>query len=357
MPTNAARTSKFSGQRKPSTIIEVAERAGVSTATVSRVISGSVAVSKALETRVKNAIEELDFRPNLMARRLRRRNTNMIGVVVSDIQNPFNTALVEGVESVLQNDYLMLLGNTSDSPRRERQKLNIFLSEDVTGIIFACTNEDASYFTKFQEKGVSLVAVDRKPTDLNVDSVKVANEDASFRAVNHFLQEGHQRIGFVAGPAAISTARERCGGYVRGLASAGLPALSEWIQAGNFRQDGGYHAMGVLLDLPNPPTAVLVANNLMTLGALQMIHERGLSIPGEIALIGFDDMPWAASLRPPLTVVAQPVFEMGAAAARLLLARIENYNAPVQNLVFETQLIIRASCSCQGGIKKSSPQI
>ena len=345
------------GLHKPSTIKEVAERAGVSTATVSRVISGSGTVSKKLEKRVHNAIKTLDFRPNLVARRLRRRNTKMIGVVISDIQNPFNAVLVEGIESVLQeNQFLLLIGNSSDNPQRETQKLNTFLSEDVTGVIFVCTNENASYFRKFQEKGISLVAVDRKPDNLEVDSVQVANADASFRAVNHFLQEGHRRIGLVAGPLAISTAFERCEGYKRCLNSAGLPIDPELIQVGNFRQDGGYRAMGSLLDLSNPPSAVLVSNNLMTLGALQMIHERGLDIPGEISLIGFDDMPWATSLHPPLTVIAQPVYEMGAIAANLLLARIAKPGGSIQHVTLETKLIVRASCSCRNGMKSVAPK-
>lgn len=352
MPIHTEDDPKHATQHKPSTIKEVAKRAGVSTATVSRVISGSSNVSKKLEKRVNNAIKTLDFRPNLVARRLRRRSTKIIGVVISDIQNPFNASLVEGIESVLQTDeYLLLLGNSSDNPQREQQKLNTFLSEDVTGVIFVCTNENASYFRKFQEKGISLVAVDRKPPDLTVDSVQVANADASYRAASHLLQEGHRRVGLVAGPLTISTAIERCEGYKHALVSAGLPIDPELIQVGNFRQAGGYEAMGALLDLPKPPSAVLVSNNLMTLGALQMIHERSLNIPDEIALIGFDDMPWATSLRPPLTVIAQPVFEMGAVAARQLLARIDKPNAPIQQVILETRLIIRASCSCRNGVK------
>ena len=197
------------------------------------------------------------------------------------------------------------------------------------------------------------MAVDRKPANLEVDSVQVANADAAFRAVNHFLQEGHLRIGLVAGPLSISTAFERCEGYKRCLSSAGLPIDTELIQTGNFRQDGGYRAMGALLDLPKPPSAVLVSNNLMTLGALQMIHERGLDIPGEIALIGFDDMPWATSLHPPLTVIAQPVFEMGAIAAKLVLARIAVPGGSIQHVILETKLIVRASCSCHSRIKNS----
>jgi LacI family transcriptional regulator len=335
---------------QPSTMKDVAERAGVSTATVSRVISGNGGVSKKLEQQVKNSIKDLDYRPNQVARRLRRRSTRIVGVVVSDIKNPFFTTMVEGIESVLEeNGYLLLLGNSNENPQRERQRINIFLSEDVSGIIFAHTGEDTPVYKKIQNTGIALVAVDRRPGDLDVDSVQVANEESAYQAANYLLEEGHRRIGLITGPANISTSFERLAGYQRGLAAAGITMDGELIQAGNFRQEGGYQAMGALLDLPHPPSAVLVLNNLMTLGALQMIHERQLDIPEQISLIGFDDMPWAASLRPPLTVIAQPVYEMGVIAARLLLGRIQAPDGPIQHVTLETRLILRASCG--------SPQI
>jgi DNA-binding LacI/PurR family transcriptional regulator len=324
---------------------DVAERAGVSTATVSRVISGNGGVSKKLEQLVKNSINDLDYRPNQVARRLRRRSTRIVGVVVSDIKNPFFTTMVEGIESVLEeNGYLLLLGNSNENPQRERQRLNIFLSEDVSGIIFAHTGEDTPIYKKIQNTGIALVAVDRRPGGLEVDSVQVANEESAYRAANYLLEEGHRRIGLITGPANISTSFRRLAGYQRGLAAAGIALDGELIQTGNFRQEGGYHAMGALLDLPHPPSAVLVLNNLMTLGALQMIHERQLDIPDQISLIGFDDMPWASSLRPPLTVIAQPVYEMGVIAARLLLGRIQAPDGPIQHVTLDTRLILRASC-------------
>ncbi|MGD8457449.1 MAG: LacI family DNA-binding transcriptional regulator [Anaerolineales bacterium] len=333
--------------RKHITIKQVAELAGVSTATVSRVISGSGPVSKKLLNRVQKAIEQLDYHPNQTARRLRRRNTKFVGVIISDIQNPYFSTLVEGIESVLlENGYLLLLGNTSEDPEREQQHLDIFMSEHVSGVIFASTGDDISSYKKFRAAGVPLVAVDRKLTDLEVDSIQLANDEAAFKAVSHFLTEGHQRIGLISGPENLSTGSERRAGYQRAILSDGLPIDQTLIQISNFRQEGGYQSMGALLDLPKPPTAVLVANNLMTLGALQMIHERNLNIPDQVSLIGFDDMAWASSLRPPLTVLAQPVYEMGITAARLLLDRIKEAEGPFQRVIFEAKLIIRASCRC-----------
>jgi LacI family transcriptional regulator len=332
---------------KPYTIKDVAESAGVSTATVSRVISGSGNVSKKLVKRVKNTIAALDFHPNQAARRLRHRTTKIVGVVLSDIQNPFFTTLVEGIESVLQErGYLLLLGNSCEDQNRENQHLNTFLSEQVSGVIFTSSGNDISYYKKFQTAGIPLIAVDRKPLGLNVDLIQLANEKASFEAVNHFFMEGHRRIGLIAGLESISTGSERREGYLRAFQTADVPVDQDLIQAGDFRQSSGYRLMGKLLDLPDPPSAVLVSNNLMTLGALQMIHERNLNIPDQISIIGFDDIAWASSLRPPLTVIAQPVSEMGIAAANLLLERIQKPESPVRHMTFETELIIRASCRC-----------
>jgi LacI family transcriptional regulator len=349
MPKHSDEASPTEAVHNPSTIKDVAERARVSTATVSRVISGSGRVSKRLEQRVRNAILTLDYRPNQVARRLRKRNTQIVGVVISDIQNPFFAALVEGIDSILkQNDYLLLLGSSSENPQREQQHLRTFLSEVVSGIIFATTGEDTDIYSRIQQEGIPLVAVDRKPGDFEVDSVQVANEAAASQAIDHLVAEGHQRIGLIAGPSQLSTAMQRLAGYRCGLQAAGLPIDPDLIQGGDFRQPSGYQAMRRLLELPRPPSAVLVSNNLMTLGALQMIHERGLHIPQEIALIGFDDMPWASSLRPALTVIAQPVYEMGVLAAQLLLARIQEPHKRIEQIVLDTELIVRASCWCLG---------
>ncbi len=329
------------------TIKDVAEAAGVSTATVSRVISENGNVSKKLAKRVINVINELDYHPDQSARRLRHRTTKIVGVVLSDIQNPFFTTLVVGIEGVLQEKgYILLLGNSCEDQNRENQHLSTFLSEQVAGIIFTSTGKDIASYKKFQAIGIPLIAVDRRPADLDVDSVQLANEKASFDAVNHFFMEGHRRIGLIAGLEYLSTGSERRDGYMRAFQASGIPVDPELIQYGDFRQDSGYRAMGALLDLTDPPSAVLVSNNLMTLGALQMIHERDLTIPNQISIIGFDDIDWASSLRPPMTVIAQPVTEMGIAAANLLLERIQNPEGPIKHLTFDSRLIVRASCWC-----------
>jgi DNA-binding LacI/PurR family transcriptional regulator len=330
------------------TVKDVAAQAGVSTATVSRVLSGKGGVRKELELRVREAIQSLEYRPNQAARRLRERKSKIIGVLVPDIQIPFFASIVVGIDKVLQQaGYLLLLGNTHDNLADEQLHIQIFLGEDVSGIIFAPANiTDLSQYQRLQEMGIPLAAIDRSPGDLRVDTVQVANARAASQAVQHLIQEGHQRIALITGPDSISTAVERQQGYEQALRLAGLPCEVDWIQVGDYTQQGGYRAMLSLMSLELRPTAVLIANNVMTLGALQYIHEQGIEIPCDVALISFDDMPWASALRPPLTVIAQPVNEIGTVAARLMLDRIREPLSSTKHVILETQLIQRASCNC-----------
>lgn len=330
------------------TMKDVAAHAGVSIATVSRVMGGKGGVRPELERRVRQSVEALGYRPNQAARRLRERKARIIGVLVSDIQIPFFASIVVGIDRVLQEaGYLPLLGNTFDSLASEKAHLDNFLSEGVTGVIFAAVNsQDVSNYSRLVEAGIPLVAIDRTPGDLQVDTVQVANQQATYRAVRHFIQEGHQRIALIAGPSQISTAVERQAGYEQALQSAGLPLDPALIQVGGYTLEGGHRAMRALMEIPDRPTAVFIANNVMTLGALQYVNEQALEIPGDIAVIGYDDMPWAASLRPPLTVVAQPDYEIGVLAARLMLDRIREPESSYKHITLDARLVLRASCTC-----------
>ncbi len=326
-------------------IKEVANRAGVSTATVSRVFSGGAGVKPHLVERVREAARHFNYQPNRVARNLRIRQTRTIGLVIPDIENPFFTSVVCGIEEVLQAaDYSLLLANSNENPKREHVNARTLQAEGAAGIIFTASGPDPAPYRAMAEAGLPLVAVSRVPDGLAIDTVTVANREGARNAVAHLISLGHRRIGIISGPAWISTARERYLGYQDAFAQAGLPAPQDLVQYADFRQRGGYAAMRALLDLAGPPTAVFTGSNLMTLGALQAIHEAGLPIPSGIAVVGFDDMPWALSLNPPLTAVAQPSYEAGVAAARLLLERLADPQRPVRRLVLETELKVRSSC-------------
>jgi LacI family transcriptional regulator len=330
------------------TMKDVAAKAGVSTATVSRVLSGKGGVTPDLDQRVRKAIQELGYYPHATARRLRQRDTRIVGVIVPDIQIPFFASIVIGIESILSEaGYLILLGNTFDDLYNERKNINTFLAEYVSGVIFApADTSDTTHYQKLQRAGVPLVAIDRTPGILEVDTVQIANANAAARAVTHLIDEGYTRIGFITGPQNISTAVERQRGYEKALTAASLQYDPALVQNGDYRSEGGYRAMRALMEGATPPEAVLSANNVMTLGALQYIHENGINIPDDLGLISFDDIAWAPSLRPSLTVVAQPVHEIGQVSARLLLERIAEPQASIKHVTLETRLITRSSCGC-----------
>ncbi len=327
------------------TIQDVARKAGVSTATVSRVLNSPNVVSKDLNEKVSRAINELGYRPNRAARNLRAGKVQKVGVVFADIRNPFFTSILAGIESILQNaDHVLILGNSNEDPNLEKIHLETLIDEGVAGIIFTATTDQARRYAFVQEAGIPLLAVDRVPGQLRVDSVVVNNKDAAYQATNHLVKLGHNKIAFIGGPSHLSTAHERLRGYCQALNENEIPCNSDFIVESNFKQQGGYDAMGILWRNLDKPTAVLVANNLMTLGAYEFIHENHIMVPTEISVVGFDDMPWATSLQPPLTVIAQPTLEMGRIAAKLLLDRIKNPESPIQKIILETQLIVRKSC-------------
>jgi DNA-binding LacI/PurR family transcriptional regulator len=331
------------------TIKDVAERARVSIATVSRVLAGGDGVSGELAKRVRAAVRTLNYHPNRNARNLRAGKIRTVGVVIPNIENPFFTSVVRGIENALQAaGYTLLLGDADEDPVREQLYLSTLRAEGVAGIILAPVDDKPEGYEELLSTRVPLVAIDLSPGDLSVDLVTVANARGARAAVRHLINLGHTRIGLISGPLHFSTAQERRAGYEQELTAAGLPLGADLVQLGAFREAGGHAAMRALLDLPEPPTAVFVANNLMTLGAIKAIHERGLRIPDDVAIIGFDDMPWADSLQPPLTVVAQPTYELGATAARLLLARLREPERPIRRIVLETALVVRSSCGAKG---------
>jgi LacI family transcriptional regulator/LacI family repressor for deo operon, udp, cdd, tsx, nupC, and nupG len=222
----------------------------------------------------------------------------------------------------------------------------------VAGLIFAASRAPSGLYLELGKAGRALVAVSRDVPRLKVDQVTVANRDGARAVVSHLVQLGHKRIAIINGPLVFPTARDRQAGYEDALSDAGI-ALDKSLTAHcAFKQAEGYSAMQQILSLPNPPTAVFAASNLLTLGALQAIHERHLNIPSEIAIVGFDEMPWAMSLRPPLTTVGQPAFDVGRTAAELFLARVREPSLPRRQVVLETKLIIRSSCGSQS--KKTS---
>jgi DNA-binding LacI/PurR family transcriptional regulator len=343
MPARFGRTAAPNGVRV--TVRQVASHAGVSTATVSRALAGSTGVAEGLRRRVLDAAATLNYRPNRAARSLRARRSLTVGVVIPDIQNFFFTGILRGLEHVLQGGgYAFLLGNSDGRADRERLYIETLREEGVAGLIIVPTQSEPHEYRDLQAAGVPLVTLDRSANGLSVDHVTVTNREGVRDAVRHLIALGHERIGFVGGPEHLDVAQDRLAGYEEALTVAAIPVDRSLIQSSDFQQSGGRAATVALLRLPRSPTALFVANNLMTLGAFEALHERQLRIPDDVAVVSFDDMPWATSLHPPLTAVAQPTFELGVTAAQLLLDRFREPDRPFRRVVLETQLIVRGSC-------------
>lgn len=327
------------------TIKRVADRAGVSIATVSRVFADPQAVSEALRQRVLEAARALNYRPSRAARALRVGTSQAVGVVIPDLENPFFTAVVRGIEVVLQAaGYTLLLANSDEDAARERNVLETLRADGVAGIIFVPINAARDAYREVLAPPLKVVAVDRSPANLRPDLVTVENVEGTRIGVEHLFAMGHKDVALLGGPPQHSTAKERERGYHDALRAAGRAIRPDLVRYGDFREEGGYDGMRALLALARRPTAVFVANNLMTLGAFRALHEAGVRIPDEMALVGFDDMPWATSLNPPLTAVSQPSQEIGSSAADLLLDRLARPDRATRHLILETTLVVRASC-------------
>jgi DNA-binding LacI/PurR family transcriptional regulator len=328
------------------TIKDVAQKAGVSLATVSRVLNGHPYVADDVRSRVLDAIEALNYRPSRVAQRLRAPQSRLIGVIFSDIKNPFYTLALTGMEQVLSEQGLsLLIGNSNSNRDREDNLIALMKAEDVAGLIVAPVWEDSAVLAEIVHSGLPVVVIDRNLSSLGVDTVLADNRMGAFTAIQHLIHLGHTRIGIVNGPQHLTSGRERYAGFLQAMEEAGLAVDPDLVRFGDYQLESGYQLTHELLMLPRWPTALFIANNLMTIGALNAIHEASCRIPDDIAVIGFDDLPWAISLNPPLSTVAQPTFDIGVQAAELLLDHIANPERPAHMVVLDTQLIVRASCS------------
>jgi len=315
---------------------------------VSRVVNANPRVKGHARSRVERAIAELRYFPDRRARGLRRGGAQVLAVVVPDVRNPFYPSVVRGIEDVAsERGYPLTLCNTDDNPLRERLYADIVREERVAGVILASTCEVDASARLLAEAGIPVVAIDRRPAASFVDSVVVDNERGTAEAVRHLASEGFHRIAVIAGPAHLSTGQERLAGFRQGLTAAGLPDRPEYVKVGDFRPSSGERAMEELLALTAGPDAVLVCNNLMTIGALRVLRRRGVAIPAEMGIVGFDDGDWAELLTPPLTAVVQPTYEIGTCAAQALFERIDQIGGsagdPAREIVLPLRLVVRGS--------------
>lgn len=325
---------------------EVARRAKVSIATVSRVLNKSDKVVPETRAVVEQALRDLGYRPSRVARRLRMKDghAHLVGLIIPDIQNPFYAEIARGVEdAAYKRQYALLLCNSDESLEKERFYLEVMDAESVDGIVLPPFDETDLAVVEMVKSGMPVVCVDRSLARVKTDLVEVDNYEGAFEAVTHLLDKGHTNIGLIEGRTHVSTSRERRRGYLDALAARGIAPRKDLLRAGDFKQESGRVLANELLDLKKPPTALFVVNNLMTVGALATIHQRGLRVPQDVAIVGFDDVPWAEALDPPLTVVRQPAYDVGRQAMELLLLRILEPTRPPVTVRLRPELVIRRS--------------
>ncbi len=325
-------------------IKDVAARARVSVATVSRVLNGNPAVRPDTRDRVHRAITALGYRPNGVARSLRTDQTRTLGLVISDVLNPFFTALARAVEDEARaHGYSVVFGNADEQPALEDHHVRTLLERRVDGLLLSPTDDSASQVAEVARSGVPMVFVDRWiPGCPDVPVVRTDGRAAIAALVGHLHALGHRRLAVITGPSTTTTGNERLDAFLDALDAHGLPTPGHYRQEGDFRAESGRLATARFLDLPDPPDAVFATDNLMALGAMDEIRSRALRVPDDIALAAFDDIPWFLHTDPPLTAIAQPTEELGHSAVRALVSLIEG--RPARSVTLTADLVPRRSC-------------
>lgn len=310
--------------------------------TVSRVVNGSGPVSPKLRSRVEKALKETGYVPNTVARNLRTKRTDTVGLVMPDITNPFFTHVVRGMEVAAREAAIsLLLTNTDQRPDEERRMVSMLLQRQVDGLLAIPAGTCADTARRCREAGVPLVIVDRRPEIAGVDVVRADAEGGAYELGRLLASLGHRHTAVLTGPEYAPTAVDRAVGFSRAMQDAGLPAPLVLFE--DFSVEAGHDLTLLVMSAQPRPTAIFAANNFLAIGTQHALEELGLRIPDDVALVGLDDLPAEMVTFPFLTVAAQPAEEMGRRAVQLLLERIKAPDAPPQEILLSTELIIRRS--------------
>ena len=329
---------------------DVAGLAGVTQAVVSRVFNNDATLKIKEETRssVLDAIQQLQYEPNLVARNLRTHTSYTIGVLIPDILNPFFSEVVKGIQNTAnKTNYMVILTDTSDSMELEKSQIDRLYSQQVDGVILCSTYFDDSIIEVLEEKRIPYVLFNRRTKNSSASFVVTDDEKGMFVVVNYLIELGHRNIAFLNGPLYADTAIRRLAGYKQAIKKAGIPYNPEYVVETMYDAESGYEKCKLLLKLKNRPTAICAANDLVAIGAMQLINEEGLNIPSDISITGFNDIWFASKVYPSLTTIRMPLRQMGEEVCNMLIRLIENKEGrPARKRrVFPADLIIRNSTS------------
>lgn len=329
-------------------IKDVAKKAGVSTATVSRVLGDFPGVRDKTRKKVLKAVSELNYEINAVARSLRQKKTNSIGIIVGNVLSQFYSVIAKSVEDTANKfGYHTILCNGDENPEKELEYLKVLKSNRVDGIILVPTGKNSEYVQRLIDSRTKVVLLDRLIEGVDCDAVLVDNTNGAYKVVKHLINQGYRKIGIVDGYLDRTTGAERLRGYLQAIKEAGITKDDSLIKIGNFKKESGKRLTRELLKQSNRPEAIFTTNIDMSMGALIVIKEMGLAIPEDIGIVCFDDSDWALILEPPITVIRQPVYQLGSTAAELLIKKIEGDTDsldPKPTIVtLNTELIIRNS--------------
>jgi len=331
------------------TIREVAQHAQVSVTTVSHVINGTRFVSEEAKARVQAAIAALHYVPSAVARSLKSSRTHTVGMMIPNNSNPYFAEIIRGIEDTcFAAGFNVILCNSDDDPHKQAAYVRVLSEKQVDGLIVLSSGGDPELLDTLRGAPMPQVVVDREIDDLAADLVEVDHEGGARLAVEHLVSLGHARIACIAGPLALSPARQRVQGWRSALQAAGLACDDALVADGGFTAAGGFAAMRALLVYR--PSAVFASNDLMAIGAICAAAEAGLRVPQDVSMIGFDDIALAAYSNPPLTTIAQPKHQTGELAAQLLMQRIAQPGRPLQREILRPSLVLRRSAA---GLKTS----
>lgn len=326
------------------TMRDVARHAGVSIATVSHVINETRPVSDELRDRVQGAMEKLGYQPNTIARALRSKHSNTIGLIVPDGRNPFFAEVAQGIEEVsLEHEYSLILCDSGNDLGKVLVHTKNLSAKRVDGIIFTTSGDDFEDISSLIEEDTAVLVIDLDASGFAADAVLFDNFKGGYLATRHLLDLGHRRIACITGPSRQSLRWDREKGYSRALSDAGIPKNDTLVMEGDFQPSSGYYCALDLLRSPDPPSAIFACNDLMAMGVLRAAREVGLDVPAQLSVIGFDDIYLSAFTTPTLSTIRLPKHDMGRQAAFMLLQRIRDKTRPIETYSVDLDLIIRES--------------
>jgi len=329
-------------------IDDVAKLAEVSKSTVSKVFSNDERISQTTRDKVLEVARRLDYRPSLVPGALKTGKTKAVGLILPNVMNPFFPGIIKGVEDVaVENGYMVVFCNSDERLEKEALYFQMFKDRWVDGIIISGvtgkSREEKEYLQGLHKKGIPVVLIDREVEGYFNNIVMIDNKGAAFKATDYCLDLGHKRIGFISAPLEIKIFADRFKGYRKALQENGIEFDQRLVIEGNQTTQSGREATKQFLSLDDPPTAIFAINDLMAIGALKEIHERGLKVPEDISVVGFDNIPLASLVNPALTTIAQPIYEMGRESMSLLVKNIEKKDLTKSKIILDTKLIVRES--------------